>query len=126
MKKRYFYFIVSLVIFLTACDDGNMQFITTDHTGYAEEYMTIPENGKIRITELDANCSEVERAGKFHKTQYIFTIGDFKTILNAECSEFKPTGFIDVQKGDKIKMMIKYGEESTRYKIKYEFVGVNN
>lgn len=123
MKKNLFFILIPLLALILACEEGSMKIITTDHTGYAEEMFVVPEDGKIRITELDANCSEVERAGKFYKTTYIFTIGDFKTILNSQCSEFSPTQFVDVSKGDKIKMMIKYGEESTKYRVKYEFVG---
>jgi hypothetical protein len=122
---KTYLFIISLIstIFLFACGDGgSIKFITTDHDGYAEEIFVIPENGKIKITELDANCSEVEKAGKFYHTQYVFTLGELRTVLNTECTDFKPTEFINVEKGDKIKMMIKHGEESTRYKIKYEFI----
>jgi hypothetical protein len=122
MKKYLIITLILTAILLLACEGGSMKFITTDHDGYAEEYFMIPENGKIKITELDANCSEVEKAGKFYHTQYLFTLGELRTVLNTECTDFKPTEFINVEKGDKIKMMIKHGEASTRYKIKYEFV----
>ena len=122
MKKHLCITFILLSITLFACDESSFKFITTDHNGYAEELFPITESGKMRIIEVDANCSEVEIAGKFHKTLYWFTMGEFKTLLNSECTDFKPTEFFIVQKGDKIKMMIKYGEENTRYKIKYEFV----
>lgn len=126
MNKRLFINFIFISVLIFACNGGSIKFIMTDHNGYAEELFVIPDNGKIRIIEIDAACSEVEKAGKIYKTHYLFTLGELKTILNIDCSEFSPTEYFSVEKGDKIKMIIKHGEASTRYKIKYEFVSNNN
>lgn len=122
MKKYLFITFVFVSILFMACEEGSIKFITTDHDGYAEELFVIPETGKIKITEIDANCNEIEKAGKFYKTHYEFDIRGMKVVLNSDCSDFKPTEFTTVEKGDKIKMVIRHGEANTRYKIKYEFI----
>jgi hypothetical protein len=119
--RRAFLFIFSLVL-LSSCGEGTMKFITTDRNGYAEEAFIMPADGKIKILEIDASCSEVERGGKFRKTHYYFTLYDLKTILDCDCDGFKPTEYVNVTKDDKVKLIIKYGEESTRYRIKYDFL----
>jgi len=124
--NRYIYsFLFFFFILIVGCEEGNVKYILTDQDGYAEEYFIIPESGKIKITAIDANCNEINKGGKLFYTQYLFTLRDFKVILNSNCTNFSPTEYFEVEKGDKIKMVIKHGEGNTRYKILYDFQGLN-
>jgi hypothetical protein len=122
MKKIITFLGFIIIMMFFSCGEGTMRYIMTDRNGYAEESIVIPANGKIKILEIDANCNEVERGGKFRKTHYYFTLYDLKTILDCDCDNFKQTDYLSVTKDDKIKLIIKYGEESTKYRIKYDFV----
>jgi hypothetical protein len=122
MKNLLITGLLFFVFQIYSCEEGSMRTITTDHNGYAEEYMKIPANGKIKIVDIDANCAEIERAGKFYKTRYIFTLRELTVILDCTCDQFKSTEYFNVTKDDKIKLSIRNGEAETRYKIKYDFV----
>jgi len=126
MNRYIFLSLFFFIIVISSCEEGNVKYILTDQDGYAEELFVIPENGKIKITAIDANCNEVNKGGKLFYTQYLFTLRDFKVILNTECTNFNPTEYFEVEKGDKIKMIIKHGEGNTRYKILYDFQVSNN
>jgi hypothetical protein len=122
MKKLLLFGIVILFFQFCSCDDGTMYYITTDQSGFAQEFLKIPADGKIKITSVDALCSEVQKAGKFFRTHYLFSLRELTVILDCDCDNFKPTEYFNVQKDDKIKLVITHGEVTAKYKIKYEFI----
>jgi hypothetical protein len=122
MKKLFLFTILFSLLTFVSCDDETMYIITTDHSGYAEEYLKIPTNGKIKFTYIDALCGEVNKGGRIYKTHYQVSLRELTVFFDCYCDNFIPTEYFKVEKGDKIRLIIQNGEVTTRYKIKYDFI----
>jgi hypothetical protein len=121
MKKALLLGFIFCVFQIYSCEDGMMYYITTDQAGFAQEFFKIPANGKFKITDIDAQCSEMQKGGRIYKTHYLFTLRELTLVLDCDCDNFKEMEYIKVEKGDKIRMAITHGEATSKYKIKYDF-----